>query len=175
MLRANFLYAAYRSHTTTVCTKSWEKYSSGTFAPRPGAITYTIAEAERNTHRYHRYPTLSASASNTRQPVSSAWHSPSVSCRTCSALTTGVNTGASFLRPPMTVPCEGLSSRLAHDCNKRFVGWAYRYLVSRISTQTEIPRSPLGIRRAGTGAVIIPGKYAQSQIGESAPNRVLRG
>src|ERR1700687_658042 len=64
----HFLYAAYRSHTSTVCTKSLEKYLSGTFAPRPGAITNTIAEAERITHRYQRYPTLSAIGSNTRPP-----------------------------------------------------------------------------------------------------------
>src|ERR1017187_1809347 len=70
--RASFLYALYRSHTTIICTKSLEKYASGTCAPRPGAITYTIAEAERMTHKYHRWPTLPGIDSNTFQPVSSA-------------------------------------------------------------------------------------------------------
>jgi tagatose-1,6-bisphosphate aldolase non-catalytic subunit AgaZ/GatZ len=46
------LVGAERSHTRMVCTRRREKYVIGTRAPRPGAITNTMAEAVRITHRY---------------------------------------------------------------------------------------------------------------------------
>jgi hypothetical protein len=62
----------------------------------------------------------------------------------------------------MTVPEEIFRPNVAHDCSKRFNGWAYRYLLSNTSTQTEIPSLPLGIKRAGTGALTIPGDPSHS-------------
>src|ERR1035441_2687191 len=59
-----------------------------------------------------------------------------------------MNNGAMRLNPPTIVPCESFKPRLAHACSQRFVGCAYRYLPSRISTHTETPSRPFGINRA---------------------------
>src|ERR1035441_2343740 len=58
-----------------------------------------------------------------------------------------MNNGAMRLNPPTIVPCESFKPRLAHACSQRFVGCAYRYLPSRISTHTETPSRPFGINR----------------------------
>ena len=131
-------------------------------------------EADKNTHKCQSRPLLPSTATNTGQPVSSACQFSWVSCCWAIASATGKNRPCSFFSPPATVPAERVKPWSRHCCNRRWVGRQWSNFSSRISTQTEIPSLPLGIKRAGAGAVTMPGSTPQRQAALYLRRRITR-
>jgi len=75
-----------------------------------------------------------------------------------------VKTGDPGTRAESTVPGDRTSPDCSQNARMRPRGVWKEYFPTRISTKTEIPRSPLGMREAGAGAVTILGVPGQEQV-----------
>ena len=132
-------------------------WPAATSALREGSITNTVVSEVTKTHSHHRWPSLSATSSNTCQLVSSACTCPAVRPYAAIAAAHGAISGATCFSAPHSVPAATSSPSAASAWTIRCTGRPSTCFSYASRARNPAVNRPLGTGLGGGGAQTVLG------------------